>query len=494
MNMHCTRLILILLLLLASGGSALRARQGDDTPTPLPYGEVQSGTLNNRSPRALYIFEGLRGERVAIELRAVSGDLDPVLVVLDASGAVIATRDDTRGSRDASIELSIPRSGIYTVIVGRFGYGQGSTSGSYELRIDRIGVSSASGSMLRYGDSVLNSIDNLNPQVYYSFRAAQGDIVNIRMQRTSGNLDPYLQVVDSSAYIIAENDDLPASGTLDAAVEGLVIQQSGVFVIVATRFGQTAGNTVGTFVLTLEEADDSGLGNSPRAALPIAPGISLEGSISSERYEQFYRFEAQQDDIITIRMERQTGSLDCLIVLTDANLTVLAENDDLSSETQNSRISEFRIPLTGTYFIIASRYQREAGSSAGIYRLMLDVQGNAFAGVPPDVQRIAFGSTITGRIDSVTPQVVYAFYAQAGESFTISMSRGDGDLNPVVAVLDANQRVLAEGDSDGQTARIDRFTAANDSVYYIRAGRQTDASGTGSSSGSYLLVIARRAD
>lgn len=489
------RLIVFVLLILCLLPPPLSSHaQETAEPTVITYGITIAGRLNNRTPRQVYAFEGLRGERVQINVRVTSGELDPVMVILDANNTVILARDDTAGRRDVSAELSIPQSGFYTVVVGRFGYTQGSTSGDYELRIERIGVSSASGSMLRYGDSVLNSIDNLTPQVYYSFRADQGDIVNIRMERTSGNLDPYLLIVDSRSLIIAENDDVPGSGTLDAEIQALVIEQTGTFVIVATRFGQTAGDSVGTFVLTIDEAANSGLGNSPRAALPILPNTTVEGELTSERYEQFYRFDARAGDIITIRMERPLGSLDSLLILTDMNLQVLAENDDFQG-SQNARIEEYLIPADGTYYIIATRYQRANGTTVGQYRLTLEHRENPLEQVPPDVQRIAFGSTVTGRIDDTTQQVVYAFYAQQGETFIISMSRGDGDLQPVVAILDENRRLMVASEpTEGQTATIDRFVAPRSTVYYLLATRVTTAEGTATSSGSYLLVISRRYD
>src|SRR5690606_13201466 len=129
--------------------------------------------------------------------------------------------------------------------------------GSFDLSVERIGVSSASGSALRYGDSVINNITNMSPQVYYSFRAERGDIVNISMFSDSGNLDPYLQVVDSNAFVIADNDDVPGSG-LNARIEGLVIENTGTYIIVATRYGQAAGTSTGRFILTLDTAVGSG--------------------------------------------------------------------------------------------------------------------------------------------------------------------------------------------------------------------------------------------
>ena len=176
--------------------------QAQDTPseqTSLNYGTQITGQISATQDRNLYYFDGLRGEVVAISVTATKGDLDPILTLIDANGRVVAQRDDANGSRNVSIPaLTIPQSLRYYVIVGRFGMSLGSTTGTFQLHIERIGVSGESGSALRYGDSVINNISNMSPQVYYSFQAKQGDIIDVTMQRNSGNLDPYLQVVNLS--------------------------------------------------------------------------------------------------------------------------------------------------------------------------------------------------------------------------------------------------------------------------------------------------------
>ncbi len=292
---------LLSLLLLAIPVSA---QDDSSDQTGVAYGGQISGQISNQTPRRVYYFDGQRGEVVALSLTATSGNLDLVLTVMDATGNILLNQDDSQGGRDIQVDaLSIPQSARYYVIVGRFGYGLGSTTGGFDLTVQRIGVSSASGSALRYGDSVINNITNMSPQVYYSFRAERGDIVNISMLRDSGDLDPYLQVVDSNAFVITDNDDVPGSG-LDAKIEGLLIENSGTYIIVATRYGEAAGTSTGRFILTLNIATGSGLGNSPQSAVPILVGDVIEDSLSADNFTKYYAFDAHENDLITVRMSR----------------------------------------------------------------------------------------------------------------------------------------------------------------------------------------------
>lgn len=462
----------------------------------ITYGSTVTGNINNNTPRVVYAFDGLRGEVISIDLRIAGGDLDPVLTVINAAGETVAALDDGQGTRAPSVSsLRIPQSDRYFVIVGRFGYSLGTTSGSYELEIQRVGVSSASGTMLRYGDQIINSISDMNPQLYYSFRAERGDIINARMRRVSGDLDAYLQIVNSSAVVLADNDDTPGQTTpFDAEVNGLVIEEDGTYVIIASRYGQTAGTSSGNFVLILEEADNSGLGNSPLTAQRLEPGARVEGALTEGRFTQYYTFNAQKDDLISVRMSRTSGLLDSLVAIADADLEELVSDDD-SAGGQNAQIGQYIIPEDGTYYIVATRFDREAGTTVGGYTLELVDLGNAFDGIPEGTTRIGYGSTITGVIDETALEAIYAFYGEQGDVITVSMTNVDGDLDPLVSILDSEQRQIASDDDggSGQNANIARFEIPASGTYYVRATRFSgEPPGNPNTTGTYNLTLARR--
>lgn len=472
---------------------AVSSAQATPVPTVIVYGEIITGTLDNTTPAQRYIFDGLRGDYLSVRVRPTSGNLDPVLHILGSDGSALASRDDSASGLGGQVEaLLIERSDRYTVVVGRFGYALGSTAGTYELLIERIGNSSDSGSVLRYGDAISNTISNSEPELFYSFRAQQGDILNLTMQHLSGDLDPYLQivqVVDGQPIVLTDSDD-GVPGTLDAQIEAFIIPQNGTYYIIATRYGQVAGTSSGNFLLTLEEAAESGQGISILAALPLTLNTSVDGSLTNEVFERYYRFEATQDDILTLTMSRTEGDLDSYLVLLNANLQEIAFDDDSGEGVQNARIADYRIAATGTYYLRATRYQQAAGITTGRYRLLVELNGNAFAAVPGNVPRLNYGTSITGTIDDVTPEGRYVFFATEADIITVSLTRGDGDLAPVVSLLDADGDVLIAAEADGTpSAIIARYTIPATGVYYIAATR-FDGPGQ-PTSGSYLLVLAR---
>jgi hypothetical protein len=472
----------------------------EDERIPVGYGEVAVGQINALTPRVTYVFEALRCDFISIHLIRTNGTLDPVIAILDDEGRLVFNQDDSGGELGIDYDsFPIPHSGQYTVVLGRFGYGLGSTYGGYELLIERVGNSSANGCGLRYGDSVINIVDSTTPEVFYLFRAHEGDIINIRMQQRSGDLDPYLRVVNSANIVIAENDDTPilldtSGDSQDAEIPAMLIPQDGTYYIIASRYGVEAGVSSGSFMLTLEETDESGLGNSPVAPNAIRLGARVEDTLTDEQFIHYYRFEAEQNDLISISMDQVSGSIDAYLILANSALQQLFANDD-SNETQNSLISQYLIPETGTYYIVATRFEREEGRTTGSYRLELTDHGNAFDGVPEDVRRVDYGTSLSGRIDDITPQIRYAFRAEEGDVIRVSMNQGDGDLDPLINILSESGRVMFSDDDTGgnQNALIAQYTIPYTGVFYVEATRYA-GSDNPNTAGSFTLVLAQRMD
>ncbi len=471
--------------------------QPDEITLPLlRYGQVITGSIGNNEPRVVYALEALRCDFVSVRVRATGGDLDPVMLIVADDGQAIFARDDANGTQDILFEpLAIPRTGRYEVVVGRFGYGLGTTSGNFELEINRIGNGSNPNCAMRYGDTVFYAITQEEPEVIYSFRGQQGDIISVTMQRRSGDLDAYIKIVDSFGVILDFNDDRIGGNTKDAAIDAFVVPEDGTYFIFATRYGQRSGPSTGNFSLSLREGQFSGLGNTAQAALSINYDATVDGELSNAQPVRYYRFQARQNDLITVEMTRSGGNLDSFLVIANASLQELVENDDANPSTQNAAIVDWLVPADGTYYIIATRLQREAGTTTGGYRLSLRNAGNAFADVPANVRRVRYGTSITGTIDDVTPTIQYAFFGEAGDTVRVTMDRSSGNLDPLIVLRNATGTALVSDDDGGidRNARLDRFTLPASGVYIVEATR-AEGDNSGGTAGNFLLVLAQLFD
>jgi len=487
MSIRLSGLILLLLVL------TVTVIAQDETGTEsITVGTIIEGRIDDNAPRIAYSINGTRGAIVRIRLSAISGDLDPVLLMFDPANNLLLNRDDAGGTRNIDLTMTFQENGAYTIVVGRFAYALGSTSGDYELSIERVGVSSDEGSSLQYGVPITNTITNTRPELFFTFEATEGDIINISMVRSSGTLDPYIQLLDADRFLIAENDD--ATGTTrNARIQAFVINRSGTYIIVATRYGQASGDSAGSFVLTVEEASNSGLGNSRFAPAGIAFDQTITAELSENRYERFYVFEGTRDQIISISMTRTqfAGQLDSYLILTNANFEALIEDDD-SGEGSSALIEDYRLPYDGLYYIIATRYLRAEGTSFGEYNLTLADEGSAFAGVPADIPRLLYGTTIEGSITATETEQFYAFWGSEGERVIIVMDRTGGNLDPVVELLDADQiRMLFDDDSGFEdNARLDTILTYT-GLHYIRATRYDGNASNPNTVGDFRLTLTR---
>ena len=458
----------------------------------IAIGSSISGQIDDATPRIEYSLNGSRGAIVRVRLRATNGNLDPVLLIIDPTGNILINRDDTAGSLDIDLTLTFQENGIYTVVVGRFGYVLGTTSGDFDLTLERVGVSSEEGSSLQYGIPITNTITNTQPRLFFTFEAQAGDIINISMIRSSGSLDPYVQLLDANRFLVAENDDANGN-TRNAQIQALVINTPGTYILVATRYGQASGDSAGSFVLTVDEASNSGLGNSRFAPAGIAFNQTITAELSENRYERFYVFEGQRDQIISISMDRTqfAGQLDSYLVLTNAGFQPLIEDDD-SGSSNNAYIIDYRLPTDGLYYIIATRFEREAGTTFGEYNLTLTDEGSAFSDVASDIPRLLYGTTTQASITTNETEAFYVFWGTEDERIIIAMDRTTGDLDSVLELLDSNQvRMLRDDDSGFENnARIDT-TLTYTGIHFIRATRYEGTSGNLNTTGDYRLTLTR---
>lgn len=482
-------LALVCLTLPASSLSLPHAGAGElrQTGVEVQVGQPVSGTIGGDSYRHIFIFAGQENEVVSISMSRLSGDLDPLLLLTDSDGVILDISDDDGDRTDALIELEcLPAAGRYFIIATRFGQEHGTTAGDFSLLVEHIGSSPTADSTLAYGDQVLGRITAQAPLAFYFLRAQRGDVITISMQRTSGNLDPYLDLATPDGIVLVSDDDgMAASGTLDAAITNYTVLRSGTYLIVATRFGREAGATEGTFVLSVAQTPAEMLGLEPDSAYLIDYGGTLTGTISDEVPARYYRFEAERGDVVAVTMQRQDSSLDPFVRVLDAGLIPLAE-DDNSGGDRGARIAALTLPQRGTYYIAASRSGEQEGRSEGAFVLRLSGRPGLTNG---QALEIIYGTTVSGLISDQTPEEEYVFVGQVGDVVRITMERVDGDLDSLVTLYDSARKQIAFDDDSGgeKDALLDRFELPADGMYLLIASRFDRAKGT--TNGSYLLTL-----
>jgi hypothetical protein len=200
-----------------------------------------------------WAFDGRAGQDVTIELRSAA--FDTYLELRDPTDAVIAENDDGFGvGTDSFLSVRLPRAGRYRVVVR--GYGEGESTGLYELALDEASPSAGPGQVreirlgetatgrLEPGDSVLG--DSTYADIL-TFRPATSQRVTIQLR--SSDFDAYLLLQDADGRTLASDDD-GGAGT-DAQLTYAVVARR-TYRIVANTYG--ADLVAGTYRLTVRSA------------------------------------------------------------------------------------------------------------------------------------------------------------------------------------------------------------------------------------------------
>lgn len=484
------------------------------SPTPVPiidvpivYGDVVTGTINNETYEARYIFEAQEGDLVSIVMRATNREegLDGYLTILAPNGAQLVVNDDLNSleSYDPGIvNFPIPQTGTYTIIASRFNGVAGTSSGSFELSLNSgdIAVTTPTPSAteelpqnsLAYGDKAQGELSNDTPYVAYQFVAQAGDVVGIQVNALSGTLDPQVVLFSPNGAEIASNDDDPRGG-FNAYLRDFAIPEGGIYTIWATRFNRDQGTSEGQYELVLERVS-SGTVVTPTVTSTdtIAIGDTISGEISNQNFARLYTFSATEGQIVTFTMRANVGDLDPYLILVDPQGRQIFRNDDGADMGFNSSLDKVRLPLTGDYTVIATRFQMAIGVTQGTFQLTAtEDTGTPQALIPVD--EIGMGDSVSDGLNGGNFHY-YTFLAQAGDIITITNDAVSGDLDPLILFEDAYGLELARNDDDvfggdgnsyNYNSAIRDFIIPNTGYYVIAVGY------VGETSGQYRIILNR---
>ncbi|GEM_PF-1454468 len=245
-------------------------RPGNPRPTrPAPppgdadmrFGDTVEGEITDDMFEVPFTFLANRGDLINIQINTPDEEntLDSLLILQGENGEPIAENDDDpQGTgRDSFIrDFEIPADGVYTIVVSRFQRDLGSTTGEFELtltKIDASAVNLTETQTIQIGDTAESEITRSVSEQRFEFEATVDTIVNIRMQTESGTLDPLLILLDPAGNEVTRNDDDEQGIGRNSFIREFVIPANGTYTIIATRFQQDNGTTIGRFILILEE-------------------------------------------------------------------------------------------------------------------------------------------------------------------------------------------------------------------------------------------------
>jgi len=421
--------------------------------TLLAYGQPASGTLDANQSTA-YTFNAVAGDKLTISMAITGGELAPVLSLYDPQGKLIGenTNEEKYVARLEGIVLSAP--GTYQVIV-RNANTQG--SGQYGLIILQ---ETASGAIyydakpngrefyqlsqpLNHKDAtyrIVNTQPGFDAQLVRSVIAqafqswANATDLTFR-EVTGGRSDFVIQFskIDGPSNILGETcpPSSPCAGQINFDYEEDWVmgppqnQRDISFLAVASHeFGHAVGllhsnspNALMYYAYSpynLKPGPDdvagvqrlygpaAGRSASSPTSIPGAPQDptrpTVQGTLDNNHFTQFWDFGVEAGDTVTITMRRNSGNLDGVLVLLDANNNILAYDDD-GAGNRDATLRSIRLPGRGTYTVAATRYEQAQGFTTGNYTLTISYNDQPVAGQQPTPFAQPGGSAQNGNVN-----------------------------------------------------------------------------------------------
>lgn len=359
-----------------------------------------------------------------------------------------------------------------------------------------VAASDPTKSSLSYSAPVNGEISNTVFNQTWTLQTASADRLNVRIERTGGNLIPDVSILDSNSQPLQTSYGSDRTGAA-AIIEDFTLPAGGTYLIQVGRKDGEGGLTSGTYTLTVRPnatAEDNP--NNTLVIGPIAVDSTLSGEITGAHWYARYSLSANAADVIQVRAERSSGTLFPEIEVLDSNGTVL-QNGYVDYGGDASQIDRLELPSAGEYTVVVTRQSRFTGATVGKFDLSVTLLGAGEDNpilAPAAGNEVVYGQPLRGTINARWYED-WTLVTEAGDTLTLTVTSDaatsdvEGNLQPEVILLGGSGQELTHGytDRDGASATIERYTLDTPGTYTVRASRAQGK--TGQSSGPYTLTV-----
>lgn len=207
-----------------------------------------------------YAFAANAGDLVTVTMTRTSGDLIPLIGVQDINGDLLDRETADLSGRRAVMNFLVPDNGWYVILATREDVDDGTTSGAYLLDFEGSSIASDPSAVpppdiglvatvVERGQVIETTISDENHIEYYLISAQSDDTISIEMRRTTGDLDPFVAVLDTDLSVLVRGNPNLA-GNISSLI--FTAPSNGWYVIAATRDGAEGGSSIGDFSLKLD--------------------------------------------------------------------------------------------------------------------------------------------------------------------------------------------------------------------------------------------------
>jgi hypothetical protein len=315
--------------------------------TPIALGETLERTIDVKSETDAFTFDASAGDVILARMGHSGADLAPKIRLYDPDGLQIESHWSHELAEFTSAELT--QTGAYAVLASDM---NGVYSGSYGIHVQRLnnpGVTTP----LPLGEALSRSIGAKSETDAYTFSAAAGDVILVRMGQPSSVFDPEIRLYDPGGLLVASHSSDKLAEIVTTVLRkgkytALAMDERGIY---TTDYG-----------IHVQKP------NNPGMATPIAYGETIPDTISVRGETGAFTFDALAGDVVSVRMERSHAGFYPEVRLYDPNGMLVGR----ATSYPIAEISEQELSLTGTHTILAMDLY---GTNTQEYTVSLDYIG-----------------------------------------------------------------------------------------------------------------------
>lgn len=460
---------------------------GEEQRKLLDYWITETSLLSPSKDRDIWQFVGSRGD--LISLRVIGYNIQPSMTLQDPDGFVLM--------EGTGFQAQLERDGVYTVQVTLDQPGDGSydiglgyadrpnpTSYTPTPRPQLVGVPTPTPpyndigtyvGTLNENESAGNILTDDVDRHVYSFEADSNELVNIKMERVAGEVDPFLTIFAPDGNIIAMDDN--TAGGRNAELRNVKLLEAGVYTVQAIGADETYGTYSLSFsrggvpLPTIQAVAES---QPTPTIIPLVPTIGpamngnrlndhtpVVGSLQAGDFAQFSIY-AVAGELFTLTVAGVgTNPLRAQIELYGPEGQLIANtNASESNDNGNTIVPAITAPITGAYIIILNGENGSGGDYLISYGTGYTTE-TIVRGSPPPNTRADGNMQRRGVLDE------WHVVLQAGDIINVAVSSAIGAFDPYLELRNwRGELVTGDDNSGGGTAALIQSAQINEAGLY----------------------------
>ncbi len=221
-----------------SANNELRAYETNvdtDDGRTLSSGSTVTGTRTPGTDEDIYYVQANSGQQMTVEMWQNSSSLDSFVYVRDPNNMIIGSNDDSNGTLNSRLSLTLNSNGRYTVVAKGFS----TSTGGYNLRVTLGSGAQPSSNWLQHNQTLTASLASNAEEDTYYFNGVQGRITSLRMWANNSSVDTYLELYSPNGTRIATNDDDSTAGNRNSWI-AITLPSSGVYRVKARSYAHAS--------------------------------------------------------------------------------------------------------------------------------------------------------------------------------------------------------------------------------------------------------------